>query len=524
MEQIEEALKGLVKLFKATRFYPENHPALKGTLEESRQALVQPFQGRKSLSLAIRKEGFLLEEKPVGAQNQVLKQLAGLFFVRRIQQLTLLEDLSGEDLEAFTRAIALDPAEIQRQGGLPKILQQEDISTIWVNEIDLEKILKQREILEKVKQGKDPAKLKKDQEETEDEDFSEEFKQEELSEKESRETLEEILEKLRRETDERSYRELLKNLVPVLEKNLVPAARPLVVRAFVLLCRHASDAKTSSHKRELVRQTLHRLLHENVVDFVIRILCLPDLPQDPRNRVMQILQYLRGRFISERLMVFLSAADQAQARKYLAEAMARQGQAGVPVLLRSLEDERWFVVRNAIVILGEIRAPDTTKQIRPLIHHQDFRVRREAIRTLTKIGGSEEVEIFLQILSGKDEDLRRMALLSLGAMKNPAAVPALVRLVATPDPWVKQMEVRKEAIRALSNIRAEDAVPVLIEILQKKKFWGRARFNEIKAAAATALGEIGAPEAREPLEKAVDDRSPKVARAASQALRQFGRG
>jgi len=524
LEQLENALKGLVKLLKATRFYPENHPSLKGALDEAREMLLQPFQGEKSLTLSIRKEGFSFDERPVGAENLILKQLAGFFFVRRIQQLTFLNDLSAENLEHFARAVSLDTAEINRRGGLPKILQQEKVGAIWVNEIDLEKILAQRELLEKVQQGRVTTQSGQEPEAGTDEEFQAGLDEKESGEGDSQQTLEEVLDGLRRETVDSRYRDLLKKLIPLLEGNLKSANRPLVVRAFVLLCRHASDAKISPHRRELIRQALRRLLNQKVIDFLVRILCLPDLPQDPRNRVQQVLQYLRGDLISERLMVFLAAVDHAQARKNLAEAMARQGQVGVPVLLRYLEDDRWFVVRNAIVILGEVRAPDITKEIRPLIYHEDYRVRREAIRALTKIGGSEEVDVFLQILSGKDEDLRRMALLSLGAMKNPAAVPALLRLAAAPDPWVKQGEVRKEAIRALSNIGNLEAVPVLIELLQRKKFWGRARYDEIKAAAALALGEFGAPEAMAALEGAVEDRSPQVARAAAQALRQFKRG
>ena len=50
-------------------------------------------------------------------------------------------------------------------------------------------------------------------------------------------------------------------------------------------------------------------------------------------------------------------------------------------------------------------------------------------------------------------------------MKNPAAVPTLLRIVEQPDPWVKLSEVKKEAIRALGEIGSAEAIPALLAIL-----------------------------------------------------------
>jgi hypothetical protein len=140
---------------------------------------------------------------------------------------------------------------------------------------------------------------------------------------------------------------------------------------------------------------------------------------------------------------------------------------------------------------------------------------------LTRIGGNEAVDILLQIVQKGDPDLRPHALLSLGAMKNPAAVPTLLQIVAQPDPWVKMVEVKKEAVRALGEIGAPEALPTLLALLQRRKLWRGALFNELRAAAALALGDIGHASAAEALKAATEDRSSTVARAAVQALKQL---
>jgi HEAT repeat protein len=217
----------------------------------------------------------------------------------------------------------------------------------------------------------------------------------------------------------------------------------------------------------------------------------------------------------------LAEESDAQARKLLSDALIHQGPAATPVLIEYLGDERWYVVRNAVAILGELRAQTAVAHFLPLLRHLDVRVRREAIRALTRIGGNDAVEILLQIVQKGDPDLRPHALLSLGAMKNPAAVPTLLQIVGQPDPWVKMSEIKKEAIRALGEIGSTEAIPALLAILKHRKLWRRALFNEQRAAAAISLGDIGHGSVAEALATATEDRSPTVARAALQALKQL---
>ena len=61
----------------------------------------------------------------------------------------------------------------------------------------------------------------------------------------------------------------------------------------------------------------------------------------------------------------------------------------------------------------------------------------------------------------------------------------------------------------------------MISVLEKRKLFHRALNEELRVAAATALGEIGDESARPALEKAVNDSSADVARAAAQALMQL---
>ena len=119
--------------------------------------------------------------------------------------------------------------------------------------------------------------------------------------------------------------------------------------------------------------------------------------------------------------------DEASARLY--------DRVGVPLLEDMIGDERWFVVRNMVGILGEIRSADAVEHFRRTIAHSDARVRRETILALSKLGGEEAVPLLAQGLNDAEANLRGTAALGLGLTKAGTAVmPLLTRLARSVEP------------------------------------------------------------------------------------------
>jgi HEAT repeat protein len=515
---LEGALKGLIKLIKAISFYPAAHPALKSAAEEAHAGFLPLLQDDSSLVFLVRKDGFFLNENPVSPDNPILKKLSSFFFSRRIQRLTILQDLSSRDLRAFAGCLTLETGKILKMGGIQEALQKALVSTLWVNEVDMEKIRARKEALEAEKEqliGQDVT----DKIEALTADQGEENRKGESDTAEVRD-LKKVLAELQMERSDQRYQQLLQEFVPLIPPNLKETSRLLVLQGLVLLCRNASLQQKSEARRESSRHALRQILTDAFLDFLLTFLCARDLTKESRDQLSRVLVFLGGD-VARRLMERLAEERDAQARKLLSDALIQQGDAAIQVLIAYLDDERWYVVRNAIAILGELRAQAAIAHFLPLLGHMDVRVRREAIRALTRIGGSDAVDILLRIVQKGDPDLRPHALLSLGAMKNPAAIPTLLQIVEQSDPWVKMAEIKKEAIRALGEIGSAEALPALIALLKRRKFWGRNLFNELRAAAAISLGDIGHAGAAEVLQAAAGDRSSTVARAAAQALKQL---
>jgi len=522
---LENALRGLIKLIKAVRFYPPAHPALLAAAREANLGFTPLLQDAPPLSLQVRRDGFLLDDSAIGPGSPPLQNLAAFFFSRRIQRLTILPDLSERDLKAFAASLSLEQGRMLKMGGLPEVLKKALVTTLWVNEVDLTKIEaskseRESEKLEMISQGLDVS---------EDSLLAQEAAEgegqipHELSGASEEDELKKVLDELRRPLSDQRYLQLLQQLVPLFPPYLTESGRHLVLQGLILLCRNASPQQKSEFRREHSRHTLKQVQTDQLLDCMLAFLCSREVGKDTREQISRVLAVLGGN-AARRMMLRLAEEGEAAFRKILAEALVRQGANAVPVLIEYLRDDRWYVVRNALAILGEIRSQQAVPHFQPLLGHLDTRVRREAIRALTRIGGKEAVDILLQIVTHGDPELRPYAMLSLGAMKNRAAVPTLLRIVEQRDPWVKMADIKKEAIRALGEIGATEALPLLLVLLKQRKLWRRALHNDLRASAAIALGDIGSAAAAEALNEATEDRSPAVARAAAQALKQLRKG
>jgi hypothetical protein len=516
-EYLESALRALDILLKATRFYPAGHPALKTAVEQALLRFAPLLMGRESILFSVHKEGFRVDDTPVSSDRLVLKSFAVLLFARHVRSLMILADLSARDLHAFARTLAKEPVEIQEAGGAQALLQAAGVSTIWINEIDLSAILSRKEEIESHRpeetigggdetspaEGKPegaPVAAAPAQAETRD--------------------LEELLRDLERTESDRHFAVLAQELQPALLAHLHDEDAPLVIRALQLLRRYREDPKLSPSRRRTAEETLDALGREDVFDFLIHCLCHNPEVRESRERLLSLIAAFPGR-IEEPLMRHLAGEGDAQARKVLGTALIRLGATAAPVLTGYLSDSRWFVVRNVMVILGEIRDQKTTAQIVPLLNHEDIRVRRETLRALTKIGGRGAENNLIRILESGDGEMRRQAILSLGALKSALALPALTELASRKDNKGVSQKERKEAVVALGQIGSGEALPCLGGILKRRRFWFGGNDEELREAAAAALGKICDGHALTLLRDAVNDRSPAVARAARLALNRL---
>ncbi len=118
------------------------------------------------------------------------------------------------------------------------------------------------------------------------------------------------------------------------------------------------------------------------------------------------------------------------------------------MVFRRLEDPRWYVVRNAVALLGVAGGADNLERLADAAKHASLEVRREATAALAAAGGTASVPILRRLLDDGPEDTGLAVVGALGTLAGPEASAALADIVANSrDRAVRELALDRLAHR-----------------------------------------------------------------------------
>jgi hypothetical protein len=174
----------------------------------------------------------------------------------------------------------------------------------------------------------------------------------------------------------------------------------------------------------------------------------------------------------------------------------------VSVLVRYLRDSRWFLVRNIVYILGEIKDSEASSEIiRVLNSHSHEAVVKEAIIALGKIGCPESTSALLSYL-GKTQELYKKIILRM-LLSDPDEKRVIVILDTLISEKTLERNLMEEALyRLLIVIKRNNfgkAVPYIVDMYKdRKKLFNDP--NRAETAIIDALHSLGTDESLKALE------------------------
>jgi len=177
-------------------------------------------------------------------------------------------------------------------------------------------------------------------------------------------------------------------------------------------------------------------------------------------------------------------------RVRMCEVLARIGPPVIPVLVARLGDQRWFVVRNVLYILGKVRQASALPSVLAALDHPHPRVRVEAIRAASLIGGAGSAARLSRWAHDPDPAVRRAVIAVLSSPGNDDAITPLRDILRAPTKGPDDVDVKLEAIRALAAIGTPLAHETLAAVAtQPVRFWQRSG-HQVREAAARALASL----------------------------------
>ena len=165
------------------------------------------------------------------------------------------------------------------------------------------------------------------------------------------------------------------------------------------------------------------------------------------------------------------------------------GVAAMEAARSKLSDERWYMVRNACAILGELGDPEITTQLRSALRHPDERVQRAAVTSIVKCKGPGRAAAFAEALPHLKAQALDMALDELVFLKDPESVKGLQQFILAKTG--SRAGALEKAVQSLASIGSEQALEVLGKVLSDT---GQAPF--VRNTALLALGGNSLPSAK----------------------------
>jgi HEAT repeat protein len=322
--------------------------------------------------------------------------------------------------------------------------------------------------------------------------------------------LKKLIARLKRETEESVQNSILVSLASILKAEILQDRFHAPARAVITLSR-------MGYLLRLI-QTSDSLVSQEVTDHIIAALAGQD--QVRRNEA-SILLKLSGRAVLESVLFALEREENPETRERLMVVVRSMGTEITGEIIHRLADGRWFVVQTALQILGEIGDRTVSSDLLiSSVYHDDIRVRNEAIQTLGKLRSRGAIRMLCDLLTDKDEEIRFLALRTLGDTGDKMAVPHILPFLQKKRKVKGQKSeiLRQTAIEVLGRIGDPEAIPILLDLLRSKAV-SKKGGEVIRKRLVEALGAIRDPELEEVFQSVMEkDTDVAVREAARRAI------
>jgi hypothetical protein len=204
----------------------------------------------------------------------------------------------------------------------------------------------------------------------------------------------------------------------------------------------------------------------------------------------------------------LAEAQTLETRRRCCDLLLALG-SGIDLLVAALDDPRWYLARNAALLLGELQAEDAVRLLARMLASADLRVRVAAAGALAQIGNVPALHALCGALDDRAVEVRQIAARGVADAARRGAFVVAATCIAALERQ-DDADVSLELIAALGRIGSGDAMRYL-----RQTATGRNRFvgqPELRSAAIGAVVDARTPAAKDAQRALAVDPDPAVRR------------
>lgn len=224
----------------------------------------------------------------------------------------------------------------------------------------------------------------------------------------------------------------------------------------------------------------------------------------------------------ETVLGWIGRSNNTELRMLLELAATRLAATSSSELIRLIGSEDEVVVLEAIRRAAALKSPAAVPALGKMLTVGEADMRVATVNALTEIGSPGAMQMLERALLDEDRDVRIVAVRALGARSSRSALPRIEAAIKGKELRESNLTEKMAFFEAFGLLSGDAGIPLLDGLLHSKGFMGKRDDSEIRACAAMALGKVGSAKALESLGRAANEKDVIVRNAVSRAIRGGG--
>ena len=246
---------------------------------------------------------------------------------------------------------------------------------------------------------------------------------------------------------------------------------------------------------------------------------LEDSPlRAPQHELDELFGILQPRAL-ETILSWIGRSQNPQLKMLLEVGAGRLAGSNSAELIRLIGSDDEAVVLEAIRRAAALKSPAAVPALGKMLTVGEADIRLVAVTALTEIGSPGAMQMLERALVDEDREVRIVAVRALGARNARAALPRIEAAIKGKDLRESNLTEKMAFFEAYGLLCGDAGVVLLDGLLNSKGFMGKKDDSEIRACAALALGKINSAKASAALGKATGEKDVIVRNAVSRAIR-----
>ena len=246
---------------------------------------------------------------------------------------------------------------------------------------------------------------------------------------------------------------------------------------------------------------------------------LEDSPlRAPQLELDELFGILQPRAL-ETILGWIARSNNGQLKMLLEVAASRLAGTHSAELIRLIGSEDEAVVGEAIRRAAALKSPAAVPALGKMLTVGEPDMRLAAVTALTQIGSPGAMQMLERALIDEDREVRVVAVRAIGSRNARAALPRIEAAIKGKELREGNLTEKMAFFEAYGMLCGDAGITLLDGLLNAKGFMGKRDDAEIRACAAMALGKIASAKAMESLNRALGEKDVIVRNAVSRAIR-----